>query len=416
MSASFPVQPTRDAEGWGELSTELWACIFSLLKPDLNTTIADWDLKDLTLKEQEQARFHALQIVCKPTKAAFVQHQHLHSSLVLGSQFHQTHLPKLLQWIHINGTSVYNVVTTCGSPVIDVVLSCLHSQGSRLTTVSLSNINTATSLLLHVFDFITSCQLQPPTGQTLSLLALSALPKLASLILLSGRYTHLNAAERLTALTLLDGHASCYSDSEAATSLQHIKLSNATILRFHEYGLSACILLRSLWCENGFIEARLPVDDFSSGMAGTDLPASLSELTALTVKSRYRNRGPPRFSCDMLAQLPNLSHLCIFCPAELIKLPGTLSRLSKLTHIEVTGGTIDVCLTWSDFASLASVTLSRLSWTEHLEGLVVLNSLQKVQFVQGTIDPVPSTTKQLVQFAHRMSAERPDVEVVFASY
>ena len=73
-------------------------------------------------------------------------------------------------------------------------------------------------------------------------------------------------------------------------------------------------------------------------MAGTDMPASLSELTALTVKSRRSKRGLPRFSCGMLAQLPDLSHLCIFCPAELIKLPGTLSRLSKLTHIEVTGG------------------------------------------------------------------------------
>lgn len=73
-------------------------------------------------------------------------------------------------------------------------------------------------------------------------------------------------------------------------------------------------------------------------------------------------------------------------------------------------------LTWSDFASLESVSLSRLSWTEHLEGLVVLNNLRKVQFVQSTIDSEYSTTKQLVHFAHRMSAQRPDVEVVFASY
>ena len=250
MSTSFPIQPTCDAEGWGELSTELWACIFSLLQPDLTTTIADWDLKDLTLKEQEQARFHALQTVCRQAKAAFVQHQDLHSDLVLGSQFHQTHLPKLVQWIHINGASVHNVVATCGSPALDAVLSCLHWQGACLNTVSLSNIDNATLLMLRGFDFITSCQLQPPNRQTLSLEALSALPKLTSLTLLSGQFTHWNAAVSLTALTLLDGQASCDSDSEAVTSLQHITLCEAAIFRFHEHGLSACIHLRSLWYEN----------------------------------------------------------------------------------------------------------------------------------------------------------------------
>ena len=321
LAGSIVVHMSADAEGWGELSTELWACIFSLLKLDLTTVIVACDMEDLALEEQEQAQFHALRTVCKQMKAAFVQHQHLHSDLLLGSRFHQTHLPKLLEWIYTNGASVHNLVATCGSPALDTVLSCLHMQRSCLNAVSLSNINTATLLLLHRFDFITSCQLQPPTGQTLSLQALSALPQLTSLNLLRGQYTHLNAAERLTALLLNDCQASCHLDAQAVTSLQNVELCNATILRFHEHGLSACVHLRCLWCKHAFIEARRHAEDFAFDSSGAFMSENLSTLTALsemTIKSDYRLQ---QLRFDLLGHLASLSHLCLVCPADLIQLP-----------------------------------------------------------------------------------------------
>lgn len=103
-------------------------------------------------------------------------------------------------------------------------------------------------------------------------------------------------------------------------------------------------------------------------------------------------------------------------------LPWFLSMLSKLTHIEFTcgtHGTIDVDFEWGAFASLEQVSFSgRVYFAKGLGGLVVLNNLRAIHIFQRVMHPKHSTctTKQLVKFAHQMSAERPDVEVVFADY
>lgn len=172
-------------------------------------------------------------------------------------------------------------MATCWSPWLGAALALLHQQNPCLSHVHMIENATDPCLdLMALFSKITTCTLQLPTSQPLSLQALQALPHLQCLALHSGLYCGIDAAEHLTSLSMTRAQAECTHSCLCVRSLVQLELESSTIIGLHANGLAACSCLEALRCISSYICA-------SDQAAAVDrqevqICASISSLTGLT--------------------------------------------------------------------------------------------------------------------------------------
>lgn len=203
--------PYRPHSQWAPLSSDIWGLIFSLMNPHLNIGLC---MSAPGHKQRDQASVCALQTACKKCRAAFLQHPQLQRDVLLGSNFNNSSLPNLLEWIRLHGDAVQNLGAECESQTL---MASLCMQKSCLKMVSLMQLTSSILDVLTFFHTLTAFHLMPSTGETLSLQKLCRLPNLTSLELLDGSFTHLDAAAHLTWLNMFRCDALCCQDSLLAS-------------------------------------------------------------------------------------------------------------------------------------------------------------------------------------------------------
>lgn len=401
---------------WEHLSTELWELVFSCL-------MTYWDDEQYIFAAAQdvhrQAGFYALRTVCKKFNFMFARTASLYRHVLLGANFDICHLPNLLQWIVKHGTLVSKLAAACGSPSLDVVLGSLFVQSSCLKLVGLEHVSTSSLHLLQTFPTITACHLQPCKGETLELQALAVLPSLACLTLIHGQFSNLNKLAHLTLLDLDGSHAVCSADCECAESLLHLGVTNSTITRFHQHGVSACSKLTSLSCQKGAIQAVQSMANMVCDAEEFCIPSNLSLLEALTDLT-VMCPSKASMSCDWVAKLATLKCVSITSSAGMLTFPECLSSLSSLRYLTVTSfqnkkGTVRIECDFASLVSLRRVSFAgsvSISSSTNLSRLATVSHLKEVRFLRlRHCDEY--TTKQLMVLSRTLGLERQQVLLSF---
>ena len=410
------MEVTEKTEGlWNHLSTELWGCIFSHVRFDMDS--GDW-LRVGSTEEVSQAALFNLRTVCRKFNAVFEQHPLLYCDMFLGKYITACHSPSLIRWLQSHGRCVQNLATACGSPSLDVVLATLFLQGSCLQRASLENASETSLPLLAMCTTVTRCHLNLPV-KGLDLQVLSVLPNLASLTILEGQVSNLNALAHLTHLGMYHCFATCNADCRSCGSLLSLKVYDSTIERFHEQGITACNCLMSLWCRYGDIQAVHPSQRLTFNDDSVHMPESWSALTALTelnVESDLESQS----HFESLSQLKSLQALSISTSANLTVLPECLSTLSGLTNMELavlpvgtteglSRGRIMIEFDWSAFVSLHTLKFYGLiAFSTDLCVIADLSRLRQLCVRFLACDLI--ATKQLMRLAYKLG-QRPEVSL-----
>ena len=397
--------PYRPHSQWAHLSSDIWGVIFSLVNPHVNNGLC---MSAPGHKQRDQASVCALQTACKKCRAAFLQHPQLQRDVLLGSNFNNSNLPNLFEWIRLHGDAVQNLGAECESQTLMAALASLCMQKSCLKMVSLMQLTSPILDVLTFFHTLTACHLMPSTGETLSLQNLCRLPNLTSLELLDGSFTHLDVAAHLTWLNVFRSDALCCQDSLFASSLQVLGVQASTISHFHHQGISACCCLQKLYFNCGSITA---VQDLESLVFNEQIyiASSLSNLTALTCLCIESENGTSHLLCQWLSHMMSLKQLTIACPAKLVIFPS-FSSLGNLEYASIDlandgsyQGSIDLdgqlLLSWQSLSFSGTVTLHQ-----------VLPLLWRFRFISLAQFDNDART-QLLLLPHTAVVDRPDDDI-----
>ena len=242
------------------------------------------DIRLLSLEECQdvmsaQAEYARLRLVCNQYNEMYnVQKPH---SLSLFKDYTGESLGSLLAWLQRHKDSLHSLETTCSAASLDAILEACASSSSPLKLVDVGNVGYATLQSVTSFRLLTSCALTI-AGPILDILPLQELPYLTKLLLQGGKFVNFQALLHLTSLKLLGARVEASSDSPCASKLSSLELHQASIALFHHRGLSACLGLKFLLCENSCMLADINTDRLVCIPSTCLLPDSASVLTCLT--------------------------------------------------------------------------------------------------------------------------------------
>ena len=409
---AFALQAQMKCNHWQELSSELWAGIFSLLQPDN---------LPLHLVTSDEAWLCQLPAVCIAFKAVFRTHPQLYCilwprqlSIASSSQ-----LTALTIWCQQHSQHVKTMVCMHGGFVAETALTSLQSEHVALTRLMLSQLPWRAMPLLANFTRLVECTLvQPsrsPTGD-LSLRPLQGLSQLLTLTLEQGYFRDLDAAKQLTSLHMKDACVTCEHDCPSVHTLLKLEMYDTCLFELEHRGISACSILQDLTVndsgEYGTVE-----DSFSFCVSPPRIPAGLSAMTALTrLQFAHSNRRQAHsvWRLDWLTVLTKLQSItAAICHFEVV-LPSSIRTLTSFTALDFCCDKISVHVDWTALKLLKQRCLSGSSVLCHsecpLNGLLQLDNLEKVtiSFVQGR---TTETRKELGQFVSKIKHTRPDIKL-----
>ena len=295
-----------------QLPVELWKRIFQSLRPDSKGTVNSlWDDADpecdIAALLSDQARFHQLKLVCSRFHQVFLQHPELSAEVILAKGNASNLMPSLLLWLRRFAKSVtffYN------SPYQDMVLGGLSCLESELAHAYLTGVSSATIHGLANFSSLRRCELNMPEN-ILDLQPLQFLACLSDLSLAGGTFFNLSVGSQLTNIHMESSRASCLQGPNYASSLKSLQCHHATLLDFHERGLSGCIGLEKLALTEAVVHAAMPEETFAVGSCVEfNIPGNMSELTQLSSLSiELASSQPAHFVLDWVCTITSLVDL-----------------------------------------------------------------------------------------------------------
>ena len=339
----------------------------------------------------------------------------------------QHSMPEMYKWIHKYGGVVQSLVAAVGTPWLEAslgVLAAHHScagSTSRLTEIILADIPSASMTFLAQFSSITTMTLDSNHSTTahslrteLDLSDLQNLPHLVMLSLQDGKFEELNAAQHLTQLDVSRCQATCSADCRFVATIKELRIWQSGLERVHTNGIAACSNLEVLQMNIGYVSGVGPEASMAFCVNQEyDIPASLSDLTALTCLQLCHSHPSEDVHFGWLADLTSLQTLWIRVTVHTLELPASISALSHLRMLGVVNGAADgqskLLFAFTGFAYLQKLTLrGSVQCGQSLAQLASLSALTHIE-LSGMHSVDVDTTAQVGLLAHKLGVTKPDV-------
>ena len=400
--------------GWNNLSSEIWARVFSILAPEAAEAAARLQLLDEGELEIWSC-YQELRLVSKAFNAIFRRNPGLSGLLHLGHGFSLEALSSFLVWVQHSAFEA--VLAECDAHMAEVALAALAAFANRVASVELHNISASGITVLTAFTFLSHCKLHGD----LDLDPLQHLQRLTSLSLVEGQFDNLGKLAHLTSLRMCDAQDHSNQDCEFTSSLQKLHMERGILHNLHALGLSACTSLRSLDCEMGEVAADRAEDWLDIWGSPLRLPSILSTLTQLT-KLNLRVESQVEGICDItwLYALTNLKRLELSfrSGSAVVQLHNTLTALVNLTILSMSirdpGSMVSLDVTWDALPLLKAVHVScaRLHLTERILSLTQMPDLACLRiFTLGIVDGM--SMQYFGVLTYGMALECPGVRCIF---
>ena len=400
-----------------QLPVEIWARVFAAAQESIYMYRSAGPQSYFSEEmAAEQAWFHGpLKLVCKNFSGIFAEHPDLYSIYVHAAP--QTkHVASWLNWMQQHGHAVQDVTVSgdcSGMP--EAVLPVLHLQQAPLQAARISDSQDQGLYLLASFQTLTDCRLHAPAQDHLNVQPLQALPRLKRLELWNGSFGRIEMLEHLTSLIVTDAQVECFEDSRSVTSLLELHLEDSQLTRFHSRGVGACTGLVDLMLGG----ASMLADNADESMQCGNQFHIATNLTALTnLTSLYFYTYQHCVQLEWLTELAGLHKLGLVVESILdhpVVLPTTLSLLSNLTELTITGsgcGEVHMNFNWARLRSLAAVYLAgKFCFTQGLDGVQDLKHLSRLDFRRLSISS-PDSQQQVAAVTKQLRQNRPGVLVL----
>ena len=171
-------------------------------------------------------------------------------------------------------------------------------------------------------------------------------------------------------------------------SIKELRIWQSGLERVHTNGIAACSNLEVLQMDIGYVSGVSGVGPEAS-MAfcfnqDYDIPASLSNLTALTYLQLCHSHPSEDVQFGWLADLTSLQTLWIRVTVHTLELPASISALSHLRMLEVVNGAADgqskLLFDFTGFAYLQKLTLrGSVQCGQSLAQLASLSALTHIE-------------------------------------
>ena len=402
------------------LSTDVWAKILSLVKPEADRhaycyTHSYAKSPEWCGEDDSTGSLHKLRLVCKGFERVFQQNPSLCSAVHLRKDLAQEDVNSLLHWLRKNGNVIEIMTATCRSQYIEAALAA--TRGAALRKAIVCNLSKFAVLMLSGFSTLQECHLHG-ADETLDLNCFRCLPKLVDLSLCQGAFCNIGSAPHLSSLQMDSATAVCGGSSSLFRSLQSLCLDNSILNKIHPHGISACTALMSLFCEKSDVTAAQQNHDHHFDLlAHTRFPPGMADLTCLTTLFFWaEDAAAGVYDMHWLSALTNLQSLHIFvdqAPADahiiLSETLGALGQLSML-NINIGKGTLDLTVSWYMLRSLQDIELTAgtLSFSESILGLAHMDQLRYVHLCNSKFAD-EHTLQRFATLLYYMGIRRPGV-------
>ncbi len=327
-----------------QLPAELWARIFESIRPN-SKELGDFRSNDRVRESKiaallsDQARFHQLKLVCSRFHQVFLVHPELSAEVILAEGNASNLMPSLSLWLRRFAKFVNTVTSFDISPYQEMVLGALSCPESELSYAHLTGVSSSTIHGLAGFSLLRRCHLNASSDMpedSLDLQPLQFLACLSDLSLAKGRFSHLSVGSQLTNLNIAGSHVQCMKGPNHASSLRSLYCDCATLLDFHEMGLSACIDLMKLALTETVFLAAMPEETLAVGSCVEfNISASMSNLTQLSRLSiELASRQPIDFCLDWVCNITSLVDLEVNVLSNCF-VSDSLTLLSRLSSLKL---------------------------------------------------------------------------------
>ncbi len=233
-----------------------------------------------------------------------------------------------------------------------------------------------------------------------------------------GRFFNLSVGPQLARLHIVGSHVQCLKGPNHAPSLKSLYCDYATLLDFHERGLSECKGLMNLALTETLFLASMPEETLAVGSCVEfKISASMSDLTQLSSLSiELASWQPIHFLLDWVCDITSLVDLEVNVQDACL-VSDSLTLLSRLSSLKLsnltTGG--DERLLIGEVPWLAMQALQRIELTGPLafdDGIIQLTTLQHLSFVSFSgLYLKDSAASSLTRLAYQLAAHCPHVRV-----
>ena len=342
--------------------------------------------------------------------------------------FASWHLAGMVKWIHTHSHTLDTLIVSTGSPWVELILGSLLSSNmledapAPLKRACLCNVQPDTVAVLGGFSGLKQLELHICTvshdkymDSHVDLDPLQCLPQLTDLVLHDGCFHGLDSLFSLTSLVAKRAYIDGESEYECVSSLQQLILTETSLIAFDDSGLSACSGLQSLHLASASMRnyRDFALLEFCHNEKPVVSPSSsaLGALTALSIDYLYADLYDD-IQLGWLSHLTSLQDLKLAVRVPQLDLPEGLSRLTRLTNMEVTSGPVGRMS--FDFRWTALVALQRLlvcGSARFLQGLLDLTQVEALRHVkfEGLDTDDDTTMLQIGKLVYRLSVTRPDI-------
>lgn len=369
----------------------------------------------------DQARFHQLKLVCSRFHQVFLGHPELSAEVILAEGNASNLMPSLSLWLRRFAKFVNTVTSFDISPYQEMVLGGLSCPESELAYAHLTGVSSSTLQGLAGFSLLRRCHLNvfsDMTEDSLDMQPLQFLACLSDLSLAKGRFCNLSVGSQLTNLHIVGSHVQCMKGPNHASSLKSLYCDCATLLDFHERGLSACIGLMKLALTESVFLAAMPEETLAVGSrVEFNISASMSNLTQLSRLSiELATRQPIDFCLDWVCNITSLVDLevnvlstCFVSDSLTLLLRLSSLKLSNLT----TGRSSRLFIGGVPWVAMQALQRVELTGPfEFDDGIIQLTTLQHLSSVSfSRLFLKGSARSSFTMLSHKLVAECPHVRV-----
>ena len=339
----------------------------------------------------------------------------------------------MLKWTHKH--TINTIIACGGSPCLDLILGSLLSSNmledtpAPLQQAYLWRVQPETVPMLGSFSALQKLELyiysdsfdaEPPA----ELQTLRGLPRLTDLVLHDGRFLGLESLSYLTSLSVVSAFVRCESECAFLPSLQQLIVIETSLAIFHAKGLSACSGLQSLHLASASLKTVNKVDllafcHYEKAIVSHSSSA-LGAITALSIE--YLEILESNMPLGWLSHLTFLQHLKLAVILPQFKLSEDISRLKRLTKLEVISGKsrghfhwqVTFNFRWTELVALQHLFLV-LGSARFCQGLLDLTQMKALKYVKfKCLEGSDERMKQQIgKLAYELGVTRPDVSFVY---